>query len=85
MLWGAFFLPLLGPNPGWLYGEEGQFPEGFDGDEGVVESTRFANVGFFLGIVGAVGYPAVLWFDAARTRALAWGEASMGATTGFTA
>lgn len=84
VLWGAFFLPLLGPNPGWLYGEEGEFPEGFDDEEaqGVVESTRFANIGFFLGIAGAVGYPAVLWFDAARTRALAWHSATFGSSTG---
>jgi hypothetical protein len=42
-------------------------------------------VGFFLGIAGAVAYPAVLWFDAARTRALAWGDARYGATAGVAA
>lgn len=86
VLWGAFFLPLLGPNPGMLYGNEGEIPEGFDADDfNFVESTRFANVGFFLGIAGAVGYPAVLWFDAARTRALAWGDLGASAPVGTTA
>lgn len=74
VLWAAFFLPLAGPGGGMLYGEE---PEegnaddfGFDGD-GSFEVARYANAGFFLGIVGAVGFPAYLWADAARTRALA--------------
>ncbi|MEK6975951.1 MAG: hypothetical protein AABY18_06380 [Candidatus Thermoplasmatota archaeon] len=83
VLWGAFFLPLLGPNPGWLYGDEGELPEDFDeGDLQGTKATRFANVGFFLGIAGAVGYPAALWFDASRTRALAWGDAGLGAPVG---
>lgn len=75
VVWGAFFLPLLGVNPGWLYGDEAQ--GGADnsqvqnGDgQTIIESTRYANVGFFLGIIGGVAYPAALWFDAARTRAL---------------
>ncbi len=72
VIWGAFFLPLLGPNPGMLYGEEGedQGVDFFTGDQDFTEASRYANVGFFLGIVGAVGFPAYLWFDAARTRAL---------------
>lgn len=86
VLWGAFFLPLLGPNPGWLYGTEGELPDGFDEEDlNGATATRFANVGFFLGIAGAVAYPAVLWFDAARTRALAWGDARYGAGIGTTA
>lgn len=73
VIWGAFFLPLLGPNPGMLYGNEGTDSgnDFFTGSEqDFTESTRYANVGFFLGIVGAVGFPAYLWADAARTRAL---------------
>lgn len=75
VLWGAFFLPLLGPNPGWLYGEEAQMSEeeAF-GEEGAsfIEDVRYANVGFFLGIVGGVAFPAFLWYDAAQARALNW-------------
>lgn len=86
VLWGAFFLPLLGPNPGLLYGNEGELPPGADDEElQIIESTRFANIGFFLGIVGAVAYPAVLWFDASRTRALAWGDLGIKATASTTA
>lgn len=76
VLWGAFFLPLLGPNPGWLYGEEAQVSpeETFDGGDGAtfIEDVRYANVGFFLGIVGGVAFPAFLWYDAAQARALNW-------------
>ncbi|HLF16913.1 MAG TPA: hypothetical protein VI796_05745 [Candidatus Thermoplasmatota archaeon] len=70
VLWGAFFLPLLGPNPGMLYGgESDQTVQDFgEEDFAFVESTRYANVGFFLGIVGAVGFPAFLWADAVRER-----------------
>lgn len=71
VLWGAFFLPLLGPDPGWLYGDEGTNTVTTEDGVEFIESARFANVGFFLGILGAVGYPAALWFDAARARALA--------------
>ena len=67
VLWGAFFLPMSGDNPGMLYGEE-PFDDDFETD--VLETTRYANVGFFLGIAGAVLFPAYLWFDAARVRAL---------------
>ncbi len=67
VLWGAFFLPLMGDNPGMLYGDERPETLGADSD-GIVETTRYANVGFFLGIVGAVVYPAYLWADAARVR-----------------
>lgn len=67
VLWGAFFLPLAGDNPGWLYGEEPA--EDILAESDIVEATRYANAGFFLGIVGAVGFPAYLWFDAARVRA----------------
>lgn len=71
VLWGAFFLPLLGPNPGWLYGDEADFdPSQLPDGTSFVESVRYANVGFFLGILGAVAYPAALWFDAARVRAV---------------
>ncbi|MEK6975950.1 MAG: hypothetical protein AABY18_06375 [Candidatus Thermoplasmatota archaeon] len=36
----------------------------------------------FVGIVGAVGFPAYLWFDAARTRALADAGYGAGSSTG---
>lgn len=81
VLWGAFFLPLVGDNPGMLYGEE---PAGEDFETDVLETTRYANVGFFLGIAGAVLFPAYLWFDAARVRALnafGWGLDEPAATT----
>jgi hypothetical protein len=70
VLWGAFFLPLAGAGGGWLYGDEPGSPsgEGFGGNDGI-ESSRYANAGFFLGVVGAVGFPAYLWLDAARVRA----------------
>lgn len=64
VLWAALFLPLLGPNPGWMYGTEvaaaqmGEF----------TEAARFANVGWFLGIAGGVLYPAALWVNAALDR-----------------
>lgn len=77
VLWGAFFLPLLGPSPGWAFGDDTDFNEEERedlGTEGFLESKRFLNIGFYVGILGAVGYPAVLWFDAARTRALAWAD-----------
>lgn len=71
VLWGALFLPLLGPNPGLAYGAEGEGDAAAELEaDGFVESKRFLNVGFFLGVVGALGYPGLLWFDAARTRAL---------------
>lgn len=75
VLWGAFFLPLAGDNPGMLYGEEPSH-DVFAQTEGILETARYANVGFFLGIVGAVVFPGYLWFDAARVRALnsfGWG------------
>lgn len=37
---------------------------------GIAETTRYANVGFYLGIVGAMAYPAFLWFDTNRVRQL---------------
>jgi hypothetical protein len=76
VLWAAFFLPLAGPGGGWLYGDEPDMEETEGpGDGGFVqyEVSRYANVGFFLGIVGGIGFPAYLWADATRTRALAGG------------
>jgi hypothetical protein len=83
VLWGAFFLPLAGDNPGMLYGEEPS-EDAYQVTEGVWETVRYANVGFFLGIAGAVLFPAYLWFDAARVRALnafGWGTDEPTATT----
>lgn len=73
VLWGAFFLPLAGDNPGMLYGDERPSNLG-DNSDGILETTRYANVGFFLGIVGAVGFPAYVWLDASRTRAVLLGS-----------
>lgn len=67
VLWGLFFLPLLGTHPGLLWGGE-YHPDGIDA---VFEVNRYANVGFYLGIVGAVAYPGFFWVDAARARASA--------------
>jgi hypothetical protein len=67
IVWAAFFLPLLGNNPGWLYGSElptavaNSMPPGW-------AETRYANAGFFLGILGTIAYPAYLWADANRAR-----------------
>lgn len=67
----AFLLPVAGPNPGWLYGEEAGASVNFDGDgQTFVEDVRFANAGFFIGLLAFVAYPAWLWADAARTRAM---------------
>lgn len=66
VIWAAFFLPLLGNNPGWLYGQE-LSPIALEGVS-FAEDARYANAGFFLGIVGLVFYPAFLWADAAATR-----------------
>lgn len=83
VLWGAFFLPLAGDNPGMLYGDED--PQSLSDDtEGILETTRYANVGFFLGIAGAIGFPAYLWIDAARARFLA-GEPTPKATDSWIA
>lgn len=69
VLWGAFFLPLLGPNPGWLYGTEGAVTsQTFGSSAQFFETARYANVGFFLAIVGAVLYPAMLWIEAHTER-----------------
>lgn len=69
VLWAAFFLPLLGPNPGWLYGTEGAVnAQNFGTAAQFFETTRYANVGFFLGIAGAVIYPALLWIEAHTER-----------------
>lgn len=67
VLWAALFLPLLGPNPGWLYGTEGQ-SSGPIGPSQFVEGVRYANVGMFLGLLGAVAYPVYLWIEAATER-----------------
>ena len=69
VLWGAFFLPLAGANPGMLYGKE-YGSNLSQQSNGIVEATRYANAGFFLAIIGAVLYPGYLWADAHRTRAV---------------
>ncbi len=66
VIWAAFFLPLLGTNPGWLYGQE--LGSGVLDGVDFVEDVRYANAGFFLGIVGLVMYPAFLWADASASR-----------------
>lgn len=72
ILWAGLVLPAAGTNPGFLYGEEG----GSDPDmaqamaDAGVTMTRYANVGFFAGILAFAGLPAYAWLDAARTRAL---------------
>jgi hypothetical protein len=66
VLWGALFLPLMGSNPGMMWGTE--YGGQLFGNGGVLTVTRYANAGFFLGIVGAMGLPAYLWVDAAHER-----------------
>lgn len=65
VLWGLFFLPMLGNNPGLMWGNE--YTLGNVGATGL-HATRYANVGFYLGIVGAVLYPAYIWIDANTAR-----------------
>lgn len=78
VLWGAFFLPLLGNGPGMLYGNNipGGIPAPFDR---IIQDSRYANAGFFLGIVGFVFVPAYLWADAHAARREA--EWTVGTTT----
>ena len=68
VLWGAFFVPLLGPNPGWLYAGKTVSQSVGNSISVAYETTRYANVGFFLGILGFVGFPAYLWVDAHLAR-----------------
>lgn len=67
VLWGAFFLPLLGNGPGMLYGDniKGGLPDQF---APFFTDSRYANAGFFLGIIGFVFLPAYLWADAHAAR-----------------
>ncbi|MES2153906.1 MAG: hypothetical protein V4510_02105 [bacterium] len=64
VLWATFFLPLLGNGPGMLWGSN------FSGSQnlGIFYDSRFANVGYYLGIIGFVGLPAYLWVDAVAAR-----------------
>ncbi len=69
ILWAGLFLPLAGPNAGFLYGDE-PAPSGsfFNNDEAPFQVTRYANAGFFFGIVAFVAFPAYLWVDASASR-----------------
>jgi len=79
IVWAGLFLPLLGNNPGWLYGQESGFAD--LGEFGAyIEVVRYANVGFFAGILGLVAYPAWLWADAARVRAVRTAGTTVAAT-----
>lgn len=75
IVWAGLFLPLLGQNPGWLYGTEINVEAAFGAsDARWIEDVRYANVGFFLGILAFVAYPAWLWSDAALARSVAQGH-----------
>lgn len=81
VLWGALFLPLLGVNPGFLWGTE-YGSANTQGPDPRMEVTRYANAGFYLGVVGAAAYPLLLWLDAAATRnAAVLAEARKSGTT----
>jgi len=56
VLWGTFFLPLLGNGPGMLWGSN------FSGDAslGMYFDSRYANVGYYLGVLGFVALTPVL-------------------------
>lgn len=71
VLWGALMLPLLGNNPGFLWGTEYGSTLVAETD-GILSETRYANAGFYLGIVGAMAYPALLWAQAASARNAYW-------------
>jgi hypothetical protein len=67
VLTGLLFVPLMGSNPGFAYGDEDS--QGVDGASGgLIESTRYANAGFFFGIIAFIAYPTYAWVDAAASR-----------------
>jgi hypothetical protein len=67
VLWGAFFLPLLGNGPGMLWGSN--FAGSPFGTGNLVYDSRYANVGFYAGILAFVALPAWVWVDAHQARA----------------
>jgi len=72
VLIGGLFVPLLGQDPGFLWGDEdvtGTIAEQQGATE-FFETTRYGNAGFFLGILAFVALPAFAWADAATVRAL---------------
>ncbi len=81
VLWGALFLPLLGTGPGMMWGTE-YGSANFSGGQTTV--TRYANAGFFLAIIGAVGFPAYLWVDASVERSQSRLRTQLGATSSKT-
>ncbi len=69
ILWAGLFLPLAGPNPGFLWGEEESAQGAFASEYSSIKVTRYANAGFFFGMVAFVALPAYLWVDSSAARA----------------
>jgi hypothetical protein len=68
-LFGVLFVllwPFIGVNGDGYYSSEEVF--GGDGSAMLVENKEFLNVGFYVGILGFVAYPAYLWYAAHAAR-----------------
>lgn len=72
VLWATFFLPLFGNGSGMLWGHNFNYDFGSN----VVYDSRYANVGYFLGIIAFVGVPVYAWVDASQARMAAWAAAN---------
>ena len=71
-LFGVLFVllwPYIGINGEGYYASQTVFEDGSgDGQVLLVQDREFLNVGFYVGILGFVAYPAYLWADAHAAR-----------------
>lgn len=82
--------PFLGQNIEGIYSFDQLFPpDGFEGGEDgpvtVIKEAEYLNVGFYVGILGFIAYPAYLWINAASVRQAQLDAEGTGTTKSTTA